>query len=666
MKPDPRTFPRLTLDDEDLPTFTSGRNIIADLEARTRHNQMLNEVVHGPDDVIKFFGIVFPEVQRQQNVGGNKTSDYKLWETGENVITAEEDCEPDSDEGKKWDVYVGGPAAIFGAVIQAQSEESGNVLYVHDGLRGISNWKGSASTYVPCTICPQYHGFDSNGLYVVFRTLVDVIHRKLHFSSYLDKIKTDGMWMNVRIKFSAMLSDPGNWWIAVQNQWNAIKDVGLYVRGTALNPNHKTIAYTSVHHATRSPLIMKEMNLDYEVMYKSNQRNMSLDANPGRKKRQARIIDTGRLERVVGPGHLEFRPLSESEITSRGYDSQYMVSLIERPLDGALLMDIDEKFECDIEQNGGVVKDRSRLKSIRVKPTDNGQDCVVTKVVWEDSVTGQESVTAVNTLHLSLGPSMKELLVTYHRGSPFFKRKSIFQKKNLMSKMMLATGSTMVFIVKIDKSVIAETKMTKFRDDFRNGNRHWRMMGEREVEISGNIHHVIAIQGSGGAIFPHKHAHPEAALNIITAIMTRGLELESPGVEFDIVSLRSCSRGITSHNFLRLAAPAGNMAMVYGTGGLGMGTMIPNALLLKAIIHQRRMLSEGLITEREFSRNMKTSNFNKIPHWKAANPFARDYYQFLDKSYLSASRRIFGGRHAVGFWKPLALSWVSRMIRFKK
>ena len=94
-----------------------------------------------------------------------------------------------------------------------------------------------------------------------------------------------------------------------------------------------------------------------------------------------------------------------------------------------------------------------------------------------------------------------------------------------------------------------------------------------------------------------------------------------------------------------------------------------NALLLKALLRQRQLLSEGRISDDEFVNNLRTSNFDRIPHWGAKNPFARDYYQFIDKSYCSAPRRIFGnmpiGRSAVHRQK-VALDFVSRMIRFGK
>ena len=44
---------------------------------------------------------------------------------------------------------------------------------------------------------------------------------------------------------------------------------------------------------------------------------------------------------------------------------------------------------------------------------------------------------------------------------------------------------------------------------------------------------------------------------------------------------RSCARGVTAQNAFRLSAPASNMVMVYGLGGIGMSTMAANGLLMK-------------------------------------------------------------------------------------
>ena len=58
-------------------------------------------------------------------------------------------------------------------------------------------------------------------------------------------------------------------------------------------------------------------------------------------------------------------------------------------------------------------------------------------------------------------------------------------------------------------------------------------------------------------------------------------------VDWDIVSGRSCARGVTAQNVFRMMAPASNMVMMYGIGGIGMTTMAPNALLMEASSNSR-------------------------------------------------------------------------------
>ena len=74
---------------------------------------------------------------------------------------------------------------------------------------------------------------------------------------------------------------------------------------------------------------------------------------------------------------------------------------------------------------------------------------------------------------------------------------------------------------------------------------------------------------------------------------------------------------------------AANMAMIYGIGGIGMTTMVPNGLLLKAILGARHDLAYGKITDLEWRKCLEISKFN-IPHWGHNNPFSRNYAQFTD------------------------------------
>ena len=49
---------------------------------------------------------------------------------------------------------------------------------------------------------------------------------------------------------------------------------------------------------------------------------------------------------------------------------------------------------------------------------------------------------------------------------------------------------------------------------------------------------------------------------------------------------RSCARGVSAQNAFRLAAPASNMVMIYGMGGIGMSTMASNGLLMQVVMQQ--------------------------------------------------------------------------------
>ena len=52
-----------------------------------------------------------------------------------------------------------------------------------------------------------------------------------------------------------------------------------------------------------------------------------------------------------------------------------------------------------------------QLKTILIKPTANEDDVKVTRILWENMKTGELQSTSVNSLYLSLGPSMKSMQI---------------------------------------------------------------------------------------------------------------------------------------------------------------------------------------------------------------------------------------------------------------
>ena len=639
---DPGVFDKICLLSDDLPPFTGGREIFNEIEMRVKNKGFIDDVINAPEDVVAFFGKVFPEIQKHHNVGLNSSADMKIWKNGENEISIEEDKSPSScpEDSVKWDVYVGGPATLFGAVIQARSEKRGNLLYVHDGIRGVSNWKGSLCTYIQRDSLPLYYYSGYSAPSVIFSTVRDALHRLKDYSGYINRVKTDPYWSTLRLSFSNLFSSPSFIWMSMRNQIKAFLDVGLYLPGTAILPSHKTTAHTSFPHVCLTPKLLHELELNYPVYIGNSERSTMINGYFGEIKKKPRFIDSERrLAQIIGPE--EYIPISADELATRGYDTNVVVGGQVRLRDGTIHMASDVQFEEDIIKHGGVVQSDSRLVKILVKPAGNS-DCEVTRVVWENPKTGEQSITKVNTLNLSLGPSMDKLKVVSGKKSWLGK---LLQENNLLEQIMCAAAATTVFLVKVDKTVVPEYKLQKFRDITGYSNKIYYRLGEREVDVDGKPHHFFAMQCSGGGMFPSKHAHAEAALNTFRAIISPTLSLESEGVEYEILSMRSCARGVTAHNFMRLTAPAANMVMIYGLGGTGMANMVPHAVLMSAVMRQRQLLAAGKITVKEFKRILTTSTFDHIPFLGADNPFKGNYYPFFDiGTHKTVARSLFGSR----------------------
>ena len=237
---------------------------------------------------------------------------------------------------------------------------------------------------------------------------------------------------------------------------------------------------------------------------------------------------------------------------------------MEFPQDGYIPPFVDSMLEEIVETEGGRTEGSLRIKKILVTPAgwdDTRVSQVINllmflpinieypcQVVFENVVTGAEKMTPVKSLYLSLGPSMRTMKVlTPHRASP--------DSGNLLNHIMWASASSIVFMVKIDKSKVAESTIAKFRDHIDAHNKHIVRLGERELLVDGKAFSVFCMQTTGGGHFPIKDAHAETAINVFKANVVPLLGLEQEGIEYDIVSARSCARGITAQNVFRFTAP---------------------------------------------------------------------------------------------------------------
>jgi len=206
-------------------------------------------------------------------------------------------------------------------------------------------------------------------------------------------------------------------------------------------------------------------------------------------------------------------------------------------------------------------------------------------------------------------------------------------------------------MVKVDPEKVPLEHLTKFRDHVDAHNKHIVRLMEKTVTVNGKSFLVFALQATGGGHFPTAYAHAETGLNVLKANVIPLLKLDSTeGVEFDVISCRSCARGITAQNVFRFAAPAGNMSMVYGIGGIGMTTMGANGLLLQALMTKRKQLSKGEVSVSEFNHALSTSSFGEIQNWPHPNPLTNNYLKFFDNSsdLKVVARRLFQSKSKRG------------------
>ena len=207
--------------------------------------------------------------------------------------------------------------------------------------------------------------------------------------------------------------------------------------------------------------------------------------------------------------------------------------------------------------------------------------------------------------------------------------KSFFSKVNIIPQMVWAAGSISVVLVKIDLDKVGIEKLPKFRDKH---NRHFVRLGEKRVICDDGKQYVcFALQIPGGGTFPSLHVHSETALNAIKGNDVRIYSLRHEGIEYDILQVRSCARGITAQNAFRFTAPFSNMVQSYGIGGIEMTILAPNALFIKALLRTRQLYSEGHINSAEYHRRLATGDFDKIPNF-GPNVFDRNYAQFVDNA----------------------------------
>jgi len=634
---DPLFYGTVTIGEEDKVSFESGNKVISELETLVHANKPIRNVIQGSHDVMNHFHQLFPEVTKSNETGKLTSESFSLWEPSQNEINVELDTNSETNTlEQKFDVYVGGPACACAAALQASSGDSAyQIVYAHDGRRAASNWKGSASYYHIRDSVPVYYWPDNHGVYTLYSTCKHFVQRKLMPGVYMKDIATDPNWNKLRLNVTNFLKEPSISWLFLKNQYYAMQDVGLHIQGTQLRDNSKQTANATCRLASLTPHILKNIESKRPLLLQSNE-NIG-DAIYTFSGSDKAVEDTenviNSLSSIAGDELLEHNFLSKEEISSRGYDANHVKKAAIFPKDGNFPPYLDEEYENIVIDKGGNVMNNMQLNKILVRPNHNDDDVAVSKIVWKDTQSGEEHSTAINSLYLSLGPSMKSMKVKLplQYASLSTKLNGIFGGNNLIGKIMWASASSIVFMVRVDCSLVGDESLRCLRDHIDGHNKHIIRLAEKDVTIREKKFKYFVLQSTGGGHFPSRYVHAETALNLIKANIIPILGLERKGIEYDILQVRSCARGVTAQNAFRMSAPASNFVMVYGLGGIGMSTMAGNALLMKALMGMRQKVSNNELDSKEFQNSLRTSSFgNNIIHWSKKNPFNENYAQFVD------------------------------------
>jgi len=187
---DPLVHPDIELSSTEIPTFTKGEKIVSDLYGKIDKNELITRPLEAQHETLSFFNKVFENVVETNEVG--KLNDGHHWDTWDGKVKNEVTIERDHKDLKvsekfttPLDVYVGGPATCFGAALQANSGDNAeNILYVHDGARGSSNWKGSASYHHVHDAIPVYYWPNNHGIYSAYITAKHHFQRRFNLEGY--------------------------------------------------------------------------------------------------------------------------------------------------------------------------------------------------------------------------------------------------------------------------------------------------------------------------------------------------------------------------------------------------------------------------------------------------------------------------------------------------
>ena len=194
------------------------------------------------------------------------------------------------------------------------------IMYGHDGRRGASNWKGSASYFHIRDSVPVYYWPDNHGAYTLYATTKHFIERNFFIKKYMNDIASNPNWNKLRLKLGNFIKEPATSWLFAKNQFYALQDVGLHIKGTELRGKSEQTAKATCTLASLTPEIFDHLQAQKPLFLKSDGKlGDAIYTFAGSEKdvqETEGVINN--LKSIAGDDLLEHNFLSSEEIAKRG------------------------------------------------------------------------------------------------------------------------------------------------------------------------------------------------------------------------------------------------------------------------------------------------------------------------------------------------------------
>jgi len=350
-------------------------------------NKELHRVWLAPDDVVKSFRTVFPEIVASRGITQLNENAFGLWDKEPNTVAVELDDDSIKADEKVEVMSVGGPAALAGAVLQKLRYPNSQVVYgvTH---RHDSNHDGSAYYFHERDAFPVYINKVNRGPYCIY---ADLRKRLIPKKQLLDEsinnrhhVKISLNWFNIR---PSMLFG-----IFVPNFYHMMNDI--YIK----DPK-KTLMRHTVEHAKKTHDIVSAVSaktgVSKEAFLIQGQEKACYVGFEG-----ASSTPDAHFTWLNKYTEIPFYKIDHTK--AFGKDVSEVVTF---PRDGLMSPWIIDNLKCLLsKQSNGIVRENLQVVKLLVKKTENN-GVKVTKVIWKDTSNNQNRVTEVDKFMFSFGPS---------------------------------------------------------------------------------------------------------------------------------------------------------------------------------------------------------------------------------------------------------------------